>query len=419
MPLLLPAETGNSFKEKKMKSKKLWISIICILAVLLGAWQFFTSVESAGMKLDTVKVQADNLSTFITATGTVEPITQVEVSTQVSGKIEKLYVDFNDQVKKGQIIAQIDQTNLKSTLKNAEATLNSAETEVDYQQKSYNRTKALADKKLVSDTDLETAEYNLDNAKTAYQKAKLEYEIAKQNLDYTIIRSPIDGVVLSVDIEEGQTVAASLSAPTMFTIANDLTRMQVEADVDEADIGQVKKGQSVTFTVDAFPDDKFTGTVSQIRLNPTESSSVITYTVIVEAPNPESKLMPGMTASITVTTSEAENALTIPAAAARFTPDASFAEQYAQIVKNGKINRKGLQTTSENEKIVWVKRGNEISETKITTGIADGANVQVVSGLKEGDEVVTGITEQTAEAGGAAEGTQSSPFMPKGPGQKK
>jgi HlyD family secretion protein len=397
-----------------MKSKKIWIGSICLLAILLGAWQFFASTESKSLSLETAIAETRNISTFITATGTIEPITQVEVSTQVSGKVEKLFVDFNDHVKKGQIIAQIDQTNLKSTLKNTEVSLSSAKTEVDYQQKNYDRSKALADKNLVSNTDLELAEYNLDNAKTAYQKAKLEYDIAKQNLDYTIISSPIDGVVLSVDIEEGQTVAASLSAPTMFTIANDLTRMQVEADVDEADIGQVKAGQSVTFTVDAFPEDKFTGTVSQIRLNPTESSSVITYTVIVEAPNPKSKLMPGMTASITVTTLEANEVLTISAAATSFTPNANFTAQYAQLGNGGKINHSGLSVSGEDEKMVWVKRGNDISETKIKTGISDGANIQVISGLNKGDEVVTGISEQIAK-----DEVKSSPFMPKGPGKKK
>jgi HlyD family secretion protein len=397
-----------------MKSKKLWIGGVCLLAVLFGAYQFFASTESKSLSLQTVITETRNISTFITATGTIEPITKVEVSTQVSGKVEKLFVDFNDRVKKGQIIAQIDQTNLKSTLKNTEVSLSSSKTEVDYQQKNYDRSKALADKNLVSNTDLELAEYNLDNAKTAYQKAKLEYDIAKQNLDYTIISSPIDGVVLSVDIEEGQTVAASLSAPTMFTIAKDLTRMQVEADVDEADIGQVKAGQAVTFTVDAFPEDKFSGTVSQIRLNPTESSSVITYTVIVEAPNPESKLMPGMTASITVTTLEANEVLTISAAAASFSPDKNFAAQYSQLGNGGKINRSGLSVSGEDEKIVWIKRGNDISETKIKTGISDGTNIQVISGLNKGDEVVTGISEQVTQ-----DAVKSSPFMPKGPGKKK
>jgi len=402
-----------------MKSKKLWISVVCIIAVLAGAWQFFSSAESKKLSLQTSAAEIKDVSTFITATGTIEPITKVEVSTQVSGIIEKVYVDYNDHVKKGQVIAQIDKTNLISTLKNAEATLNSSKTEVDYQQKNYDRTKALSDKKLVSETDLETAKYNLDNAKTTYQKAKLAYEIAQQNLGYSTIHSPIDGVVLSIDIEEGQTVAASLSAPTMFTIAKDLTRMQVEANVDEADIGQVKTGQSVTFTVDAFPDDKFKGTVSQIRLDPTTSSSVVTYTVIVDAPNPGYKLMPGMTASISVTTSDAGNTLTIPAAAANFTPDQQFSNKFAELMPGGKINKTGVTASSENEKIIWVKEGNNITQRKVTVGLTDATQIQVLSGLKQGEEVVTGIAETTSAEGTNAQGdTKSSPFMPKRPGQK-
>jgi HlyD family secretion protein len=403
-----------------MKSKRLWISAVCIIAVLAGAWKFFSSAESKKLSLQFTQAQVKDLSTFITATGTIEPITKVVVSTQVSGIIEKVFVDYNDHVKKGQVIAQIDKTNLLSALKNAEATLNSSKTDVDYQQKNYDRTKALYDKKLASETDFETAKYNLDNAKTTYQKAKLAYEIAQQNLSYSTIHSPIDGVVLSIDIEEGQTVAASLSAPTMFTIAKDLTRMQVEANVDEADIGQVKAGQAVSFTVDAFPDDKFKGTVAQIRLNPTTSSSVVTYTVIVDAPNPGNKLMPGMTASISVTTSDAGNTLTIPAAAAKFTPDRQFEKQFAELMPGGKINKAGLTASSENEKIIWVKDGNNITQRKITTGLSDATHIQVLSGIKEGEEIITGISELASGGSSAMQGeAKSSPFMPKRPGQKK
>lgn len=400
-----------------MKSKKVLKIAISLTAILFFSWKFLYTEPKSEVRLETKKVKYDTLSNFITATGTVEPITQVEVSTQVSGKIEKVYVDYNDHVKKNQLIAEIDKTNLESALENAETSLKSAKTDMDYQEKNYNRTKIMYGKMLVSETDMELAEYNFDNAKTSYEKAKLAYDVAKQNLSYAYIYSPIDGVVLDVSIKEGQTVAASLSAPTMFTIANDLTKMRVEAEVDEADIGQVKIGQQVSFTVDAFPYDKFSGSVSQVRLDPTTKSNVVTYTVIVDAPNPKGKLMPGMTASITVTTQKEENVLTIPVKATRFSPENDLAEA-GDLSTLFKIIPLGNNNLSEDEKIVWVKYGNELSAQKVKTGMSDGTNIEVLNGLKSNDEVVLGISENTEPVTQDSGTQQSSPFMPKRPGQK-
>lgn len=399
-----------------MKSKKI-IIVISIVALLFVSWRFFYPASNGKVFLETKRVTYDTLSNFITATGTVEPITEVEVSTQVSGKIEKVLVNYNDRVKKNQLIAEIDKTNLESSLQNAETSLKAAKNEVDYQGKNYSRTKILYGKDLSSETDMELAEYNYDNAKTSYEKAKLAYDIAKQNLSYAYIYSPIDGVVLNVNIKEGQTVAASLSAPTMFTIANDLTKMRVEANVDEADIGQVKVGQQVSFTVDAYPYDKFSGSVSQVRLNPTTTSNVVTYTVIVDAPNPDRKLMPGMTATIIVTTQEDENVLAIPVKATRFSPD-------NDLVGAGDLNNqftlKPLEnnSVSDSEKIVWIKNGNELTAKKIKTGLTDGSNIEVLNGLNSNDEVVLGVSENTEVVAEDSGTQQSSPFMPKRPGQK-
>jgi HlyD family secretion protein len=397
-----------------MKSKKVLIAASVVVILAFVSWKFLFATTSGKINLETAKVSNNTLSTTITATGTIEPITEVEVSTQVSGIVEKIYVHFNDHVKKGQLIAEIDKTILQSNLENAETTLNGTKTEADYQEKNYKRAKTLFEKNFASETDLELAEYNYNNAKNAYDRAKLSYEIAKQNLSYTSIHSPIDGVVLDVSIEEGQTVAANYSAPTMFTIANDLTKMQVEASVDEADIGQVKVGQQVSFTVDAFTGEKFSGKVSEIRLNPTTSSNVVTYTVIIEAPNQEYKLMPGMTASISVTTLEEKNAVTIPVEATRFSPGQDLASNTQYSIKHLSNNQ-----LTGSEKIVWVKNGSELIAKKIESGLSDGINLQVLSGLDNNDEIIIGTSDESTATTNSQTSGQESPFMPKPPGSKK
>ena len=400
-----------------MKFKKIILTVLILSLLAFVSWEFLGATNNDRVHLEITKPSFNTLSKVITATGTIEPITQVEVGTQVSGKIDKVYVDFNDHVKKKQIIAEIDKTILQSNLKNAEAALQGAKIEAEYQEKIYKRTKTLYEKAFSSETDLELAEYNYNNAKIACEKTSLMYDIAKQDLSYAYIHSPIDGVVLDVSIEEGQTVAANYSAPTLFTIANDLTKMQVEASVDEADIGQVKSGQQVTFTVDAFPQDIFTGTVSQIRLNPTTSSNVVTYTVIIEAPNKDYKLMPGMTASITVITQKEENALTIPVKATRFSPETDL-EPNRNTEEMHMIKPLENNQTSGNEKIVWIKNGIELQAKIITTGLSEGSKIQVLSGIDKNDEVVVGTTNEALTPPEDFATEQSSPFMPQRPGKK-
>ena len=309
-----------------MKILKKLLKIAIVLAVLAGIaygvkFFFFTekASEAAG-PLVSAKVTQTTISTTISATGTLEPVDQVEVGTQVSGDIAKIYVDFNSKVKKGQVIAELDKSKLKATLTQAEIAYRSAETDYKYKESTYNRIKKLSESNAASAVELETAEYNMNSAKLSEERSKNEVSQARLNLSYATIKSPIDGVVLKRAVEVGQTVAASMSTPTLFVIAKDLSQMKVMAAVDEADIGQVKQGQRVTFTVDAFQEDKFNGSVQEVRLNPTTTSNVVTYTVVITAENPDQKLLPGMTATCTIVTQEVKDAIAIPVKALKFTP---------------------------------------------------------------------------------------------------
>ena len=339
----------------------------------------------------------------VTATGTVEPLIQVEVGTQVSGIISRLYVDYNSKVKKGQKLAELERTTLEAELTSSLATRESARTEYEYQQKNYTRINSLFEKNLVSDVDYESAKYLYDKAKSAYDKAKSDITRVRQNLSYATIYSPIDGVVLNRAVDEGQTVAASFSTPTLFTIANDLTRMQVIANVDEADIGEVEDGQKVTFTVDAFPNDLFNGSVTQVRLKPTTTSNVVTYEVVVDAPNPDLKLKPGLTANITIITLEKSDILLVPVKALRFTPDSIPAVK---------------AMPGSKEKQLWIQTANGINPVKVTVGVSDNINTEVSGEIKEGDKVLTGVSKNAASAIVKSSDSGTSPFMPKRPGQK-
>ena len=305
--------------------KKL-LKIITVLAVLAaiayGAKVFFldAKAETAAGPLVSAKVTLATIATTISATGSLEPVDQVEVGTQVSGDISKINVDYNSKVKKGQVIAELDKSKLKATLTQAEIAYRSAETDFRYKESTYNRIKKLSESNSASAVELETAEYNMNSAKLAVERSQNEVNQAKLNLSYATIKSPIDGVVLKRAVEVGQTVAASMSTPTLFVIARDLSQMKVMADVDEADIGQVKAGQRVEFTVDAFQDEKFKGSVQEVRLSPTTTSNVVTYTVVISAENPDQKLLPGMTATCTIVTQEVENAVAIPVKALKFSP---------------------------------------------------------------------------------------------------
>ena len=389
-----------------MKKKTLWI-IIGALAAAVVLWLIFRPTGKETVNLETAKVQRIDISSSVTATGTVEPVTKVEVGTQVSGIISKLYVDYNDKVKAGQVIAEMDKVNLQAELNAANAQLSTAKTEFEYQQKEYNRLKTLHDKELISDSEFDQAEYQYKSAKNAYSQTQASYTKVKRNLSYATITSPIDGVVISKAVEEGQTVAAGFSTPTLFTIAKDLTDMQVIANVDEADIGQVKEGQRVTYTVAAYPDDVFEGRVKQVRLEATTTSNVVTYEVVINAPNPDLKVKPGLTATITIYTLEESGVLSVPTKALRFNPD-------PEIIKNLGISIAGRPSRTDSTKTVWVKEGNTISPVEVVAGYTSGDRTGIVGDLKEGQEVVAGFT---AEVPKKTENVERSPFAPGPPGR--
>lgn len=391
-----------------MKSKKTIVVGLCVVVLLgLGAYLFMGGKAEQEINYETAKVQRATIGSTVTATGTIEPVTEVEVGTQVSGIISKIYVDYNSEVKKGQLIAELDRTNLMSELASAKSNLEAAGSDLSYQKANHSRMKTLHDKGLVSDDEYETARLSLQQAESTYDMRKEAVAKAQTNLGYAYITSPINGVILSKAVEEGQTVAAGFTTPTLFTIAQDLTDMRVIADVDEADIGDVAEGQKVEFTVDAYPNETFEGQVTQVRQEATTESNVVTYEVVISAPNPSLKLKPGLTANVTIHTLEQPNLLSVPTKALRFTPTAD-------------LLRKGdkIQDCSGNKK-VWVREGNVIKAYAVQTGITNGTLTQIVSGVKEGVEVITEIKATVpGEEEAAAEEQERSPFAP-GPRKKK
>ena len=356
-------------------------------------------------EFSTSKVVTGNIQTSITATGTIEPVTSVTVGTQVSGIVAHLYVDYNSVVKKGQVIAELDKTNLTSELNTARANLSSAQSTLNYQQANFNRYQTLYDKGLVSADDFENARLTYLKAKDQVTTATQSVQKAQTNLGYATITSPIDGVVLSKSVEEGQTVAASFNTPELFTIAQDLTDMRVIADIDEADIGGVKEGQRVAFTVDAFPDDSFEGKVTQVRQQPTTESNVVTYEVVISAPNNDLKLKPGLTANVTIYTLEKNDVLVAPSKALRFMPNEALLSE-GQKIEDVEAPQK-----------VWTLDGNTFKAHKVETGTTNGMLTEIVSGISEGTEVLTDFSI----SGGEEENEQqaSNPFMPKPRGNNK
>ncbi|MBR5725650.1 MAG: efflux RND transporter periplasmic adaptor subunit [Muribaculaceae bacterium] len=393
--------------------KKKTIIILILAALLLGLCLFFLlgkKTAESKISFQTTEITTADISTSITATGTIEAVTTVEVGTQVSGIVNKLYVDYNSVVKKGQVIAVLDRTNLTSELTSAQANLRSAQTELDYQKKNYARYAELKQKDLVSAAEYDVALQSYRKAQESVKVAQQSVSRAKTNLGYATIYSPIDGIVISKSVEEGQTVAASFSTPTLFTIAKDLTDMQCIANVDEADIGGVKEGQRVTFTVDAYPDDVFSGTVKQVRQNATTTNNVVTYEVVISAPNADLKLKPGLTANVTIFTMERGGVVCVPSAALRFTPEPSI------------IGKKYVIKDVPGEKKLWTLEGNVFTAHKVETGITDGVHTEIKSGLDKGTKVVLDLIVGRPEgemmpSGGGSE--ENSPFMPGPPGRNK
>ena len=392
------------------KLSKVWLLVTIVIVVALAAWLIPGGKKEQKISFDTATVAPANIQNSITATGTIEPVTSVTVGTQVSGIVSKLYVDYNSVVKKGQVIAELDKTNLISQLNTAKTQLSTAQSQLNYQTANFNRYKTLFQKGLVAADDYDNAQLSYKQAKEQVASAKEEVQRAQTNLGYATITSPIDGVVLSKSVEEGQTVAASFSTPELFTIAQDLTNMQVVADVDEADIGDVKEGERVSFTVDAYPDDTFEGTVKQVRQEATTTNNVVTYEVVISAPNADLKLKPGLTANVTIFTAERKGVLSVPSKALRFTPQKETV---------GKMKIVDNYANAKNK--VWTIEGNSIVAHKVNVGMSDGTNTQILNGIAAGTKVVAGLSvsgDDEAEAQANA-GGESSPFAPGPPGKNK
>ena len=408
------------------KKRKIWLIILGIVLAAIAAIIIVKATKSANKELviRTHVVEEYTVENTVTATGTIEPVETVEVGTQVSGKVEKIYVDYNDVVKKGQLMAELDKQTLNQSLSRAKASLTSAESQLNYAKLTYERTKQLYEANAATLAAYQEAQNSYTQAQMSKRNAQAAYDQAMVDLGYAEIYSPIDGIVLDRAVEVGQTVAASFSTPTLFTLANDLTKMQVEADVDEADIGQVKVGQKVTFTVDAYMEDVFDGTVNQIRMKPTTTSNVVTYTVIIEAPNPDQKLFPGMTASVTIVTEE-QTGLAVPAEAFNFTP----AEQVLKALRKpekpegqmpeppqGERPQMDGNAMSGNHNMVWVKKGDNMMPRPVKVGMSDGAYKIIEQGVQAGDSVVLSaqyvVKEKAVKKG-------ENPFMPGPPGRNR
>lgn len=387
----------------KKVNKKVWIAVGVVAVAIIAYLLLSGGKKKETISVETAKAEVASIHTSITATGTIEPVTSVTVGTQVSGIVSRLYVDYNSIVKKGQVIAELDRTNLISELTAQKASLASAQSSLNYQQSNYERYKTLFEKGLVSADEFESARLQYEQARQQVAQSKESVLRAQTNLGYATITSPIDGIILSKAVEEGQTVAASFNTPELFVIAQDLTNMRVIADIDEADIGGVKEGQRVSFTVDAFPEDTFEGSVTQVRQEATTESNVVTYEVVISAPNADLKLKPGLTANVTIFTMEKNDVLTVPAKALRFMPNEAFLKKGESIAD------------CEGAHKLWTKEDNVYKAHKVEVGTSNGVTTEILSGIEPGTEVITDIEV----SGGAPQMEQQAgnPFMPR-PGNR-
>lgn len=392
---------------KKLRISKIWIAVVVIVIVAVATWAMSGGKKEEDINFKEEKVALKTLQNSVTATGTIEAVTSVTVGTQVSGIVNKLYVDYNSQVKKGQVIAELDKTNLLSELNTAKANLASAQSSLNYQAANMERYKTLYKKGLVSADEYENALLTYRQAKEQVASSKENVQRAQTNLGYATITSPIDGTVISKSVEEGQTVAASFNTPELFIIAKDLTNMQVVANVDEADIGNVKEGDRVTFTVDAYPDDTFEGTVKQVRLEATTTNNVVTYEVVISASNADLKLKPGLTANVTIYTQERSGVLAVANKALRFTPTKETVGKDMKIVDCKGKNK------------VWTLNGNTLTAHPVTIGQSDGINTEITKGLKQGDKIVTEIVVNVPEEEDAPQQSQGLISGPGPRGKKK
>ena len=391
------------------KISKIWWAAGAIIIIAIIVWLFSGGKEEKQISFSFEKAAPANIQIGVTATGTIEPVTSVTVGTQVSGIVSRIYVDYNSVVKKGQVIAELDKTNLTSELNTAKANLASAQSSLNYETDNYKRHKTLYSKGLVSSDEYESAKLSYEKALQTVVSQKEQLTKAQTNLGYATITSPIDGVVLSKAVEEGQTVAASFNTPELFSIAKDLKDMRVIADIDEADIGEVKEGENVKFTVDAFPNDTFEGVVTQVRQEATTTNNVVTYEVVISAPNADLKLKPGLTANVTIFTAEKNNVLSVPSKALRYTPTVeTIGKKYKIQDCNGKNK-------------VWTLEGNVLKAHAVKIGISDGSHTEIISGISNGVQVITELKEimPEGEDEAAQNETERSPFAPGPPGKKK
>lgn len=370
---------------KKKIFSKVWIAMILVVVIAVAVWLLSGGKKEEQINFKQEKVATHTLQNSITATGTIEAVTSVTVGTQVSGIVNKLYVDYNSVVKKGQVIAELDKTNLISELNTAKANLASTESNLSYQSANMKRYLTLYKKGLVSADEYENALLAYRQAKEQVASSRENVQKAQTNLGYATITSPIDGTVISKSVEEGQTVAASFNTPELFTIAKDLKNMQVIANVDEADIGGVAVGNRVNFTVDAYPDDTFEGVVKQVRLEATTTNNVVTYEVVISAPNADLKLKPGLTANVTIYTKEQANILSVANKALRFTPTKETVGKDMKIVDCKGKNK------------VWTLNGNTLTAHSVNIGQSDAMHTQIISGIKAGQSVVTEIVVDASE----------------------
>lgn len=370
--------------------KKTLIILILIIGSIVGLYYFFKpSDKLSAFQFEFVPVERGGITEKVTATGTLQPINVVSVGTQVSGIIEKVLVDYNDEVQKGQLLAELDKFLLNESLTDAKAYLDLTKSKLKVAELNYNRYKDLYSQKLIAKAEMEEAEISLETAQSDLESAKANYNKAQRNMDYAEITSPVSGTVISKEVEQGQTVASSFSTPTLFQIAEDLRLMQIEASVSEADIGKIKSEMVAEFTVDAYPSDIFSGTVKQIRLSPTIDQNVVMYTVIIEVPNEDKRLLPGMTAFVTILTNQKDNVLRIPNTTIQFKPNAMLRQR---MDGNRPTNLKG------NEAVVYTfdEQTGKIKPHIIELGLIDIVYAEVVKGISEGQSVISEFIEKAS-----------------------
>jgi len=379
--------------------KKLIISILALIVIVIVLLPLVLGKKPQDIQLITTKAHSGEFELTVTATGSIQPLLKVDVGTQVSGIVKKLYVDYNSVVNKGELLAELDKSTLQERVSQSRSSLNNSISDSIYSSQNYNRIYNLYKKGAATESAYEEALNRLNNAVNMVSNSRADLRQSLLNLSYADIYSPISGKVLNRSVDEGQTVAASFNTPTLFTIANDLTKMQVEAKVDEADIGRIAIGQKAVFTVDTYPGEKFEGEVSQIRLEPLVVSNVVTYTVIINAPNPREKLFPGMTANITIVT-QSPKGICVPAEALYFDP--ATKEMGETVIEN--ISEKGNK--------VWVRTERGIKAVTVNAGASDGVTSIILSGVNDGDEIVTGVQKLSKK-----DARKSASIMPPPPGR--